>query len=71
MAGTILLAAALALPSAAEQPKLTLQQAVAAALQNSPAEKLAAAGVQAAEVRFRLARTPLLPQMTFSESITG
>ena len=70
-AGSIFLAAALALPSAAQQPKLTLQQAVAAALQNSPAEKLAAAGVQAAEVRFRLARTPLFPQIAFTESITG
>ena len=70
-AGSIFLAAALALPSAAQQPKLTLQQAVEAALQNSPAEKLAAASVLAAEVRFRLARTPLFPQIAFTESITG
>lgn len=67
----IIVAALLAAPLAAEQPTLTLQQAVAAALQNNPAEKLAAAGILAADVQFRLAHTPLLPQVYFSEGVTG
>ena len=58
------------LPLAAQQPKLTLQQAVTAALQHSPAEKLAAAGIQEADARFHLSHAPLLPQIAFSESMT-
>ena len=66
-----LLAAPLAAQQAAQQATLTLQQAVAAALQNNPAEKLAAAGVRAADVQLRMASTPLLPQVYFSEGVTG
>lgn len=60
----------LVLPVAAQQPKLTLQQAVAAALEHNPARKLAAADIAATEAGFRLSKTPLLPQIQFSENLT-
>ena len=66
----ILLALSMVMPLAAQQPKLTLQQAVTAALHYSPAEKLAAAGIQEADARFHLSHAPLLPQIAFSESMT-
>ena len=66
----ILLAALLAAPLTAQQPKLTLQQAVAAALQHNPDLQMAAADVAASEAGFRLSRTPLLPQIGFSENVT-
>jgi outer membrane protein TolC len=64
-----LLAGWLASPSAAQQPKLTLQQAVAAALESNPARKMAAAELAQAEAGFRLSKAPLLPQIQFSESV--
>lgn len=65
------LLACMAVPVAAQQPKLTLQQAVAAALESNPAQKLSAAGVDAADAGLRRSRTAWLPQIGFSESITG
>jgi outer membrane protein TolC len=56
-------------PLLAQQPTLTLQQAVAAALENNPARKLAAADITAAEAGLRQSRSPLLPQVTFSENM--
>jgi len=54
----------------AQQPKLTLQQAVAVALEHSPAQKLAAADMATSEAGFRLSKAPLLPQIQFSENLT-
>ncbi len=56
-------------PVVAQQPKLTLQQAVAAALENNPARKLAAAEMASAAAGFRLSKAPLLPQIQFSENL--
>ena len=68
---TILLVAALLVsPLAAQGPELTLQQAVAAALEKNPALKLAAADVASSEASLRLSKAPLLPQVRFSESVT-
>lgn len=66
----ILLTVFLAPPLAAQQPGLTLQQAVAIALEKNPARKLAAADIAAAEVGLRQSKAPLLPQITFSENVT-
>jgi outer membrane protein TolC len=66
----ILLTGFLASPLVAQQPKLTLQQAVAAALEHNPAQKLAAADIAISEAGFRLSKAPLLPQIQFSESLT-
>ena len=60
----------LVLPLAAQQHKLTLQQAVAIAREKNPAQKLAAADIAAAEAGLRQSKTPLLPQITFSENVT-
>lgn len=57
-------------PLAAQQPKLTLQQAVAVALEHSPARKLAAADIATSEAVFRLSKAPLLPQIQLSENLT-
>jgi outer membrane protein len=54
----------------AQQPTLTLQQAVAAALEHNPALKLAAADMAASAAGFRLSKTPLLPRIQFSENLT-
>ena len=66
----ILLTGFLVSPLLAQQPKLTLQQAVAAALEHNPAQKLAAADVVITEAGFRLSKAPLLPQIQFSENLT-
>jgi outer membrane protein TolC len=66
----VVVATLLAAPLAAQPPKLTLQQAVAAALEKNPALKMAAADVAASEAGFRLSKAPLLPQIQFSESVT-
>ena len=66
----IFLAGFLASPLVAQQPKLTLQQAVAAALEHNPAQKLAAADIVVSEAGFRLSKAPLLPQIQFSENLT-
>lgn len=66
----ILMAGLLASPLKAQPPRLTLQQAVAAALEHNPALKLAAADMAASEAGFRLSKTPLLPQIQFSENLT-
>ena len=58
----------LVLPLAAQPPRLTLPQAVAAALENNPARKLAAADMAASEAGSRLSKAPLLPQIQFSEN---
>src|ERR1700686_1184865 len=60
----------LASPLMAQQPRLTLQQAVVAALEHNPALKLAAADMDASAAGFRLSKTPLLPQIQFSENLT-
>jgi outer membrane protein len=49
---------------------LTLQQAVAAALERNPAMKLAAAEMASSRAGLRLSRAPLLPQIQFSENLT-
>jgi outer membrane protein TolC len=66
----ILLTGFLVSPLLAQQPNLTLQQAVAAALEHNPAQKLAAADVVITEAGFRLSKAPLLPQIQFSENLT-
>jgi outer membrane protein len=66
----ILMAGLLAAPIMAQQPRLTLQQAVAAALEHNPALKLASADMAASEAGFRLSKTPLLPQLQFSENLS-
>jgi outer membrane protein len=65
----ILVASLLAAPLTAQQPKLTLQQAVDAALEHNPAQKLAAADLAVSEAGFRLSKTALLPKIQFSESL--
>lgn len=67
----ILTAGLLACPLMAQQPKLTLQRAVAAALEHNPALKMAAAEMAASDAGFRLSKAPLLPQIQFSEKLTG
>lgn len=64
------MAGLLASPLMAQQPRLTLQQAVAAALERNPSLKLAAADIAASEVGYRLSKTPLLPQIQFSENLS-
>jgi len=64
------LAALLASPLTAEQPKLTLQQAVASALEHNPVRKLAAAEMASANAGFQLSKAPLFPQLQFSENLT-
>jgi outer membrane protein len=66
----LLMAGLLSSPLAAQQPRLTLQQAVAAALEHNPAMKLAAADMAASQAGFRLSKVPLLPQVQFSENLT-
>jgi outer membrane protein len=66
----LLMAGLLAAPLAAQQPRLTLQQAVAAALDHNPAMKLAAADMAAAQAGVGLSKVPLLPQIQFSENLT-
>lgn len=66
----LLLPGLLAYPVMAQQPRLTLQQAVASALEHNPALKLAAADMDASAAGFRLSKTSLLPQIQFSENLT-
>ncbi len=66
----ILIAGLLVSPLSAQQPALTLRQAVAAALEHNPALKLAAAEMAASEAGFRLSKSPLLPRIQFSENLT-
>ncbi len=66
----LILATLLASPLAAEQPKLTLRQAVAAALEHNPSQKMAAAEMASADAGFRLSKAPLLPQIQFSENLS-
>lgn len=66
MAGLALLGT----PLAAQGGKLRLEQAVAAALEHNPAQKLAAADLAEASAGYRLSRTMLYPQISFSEGIT-
>jgi outer membrane protein TolC len=66
----IIMVVLLTSPLIAQQPRLTLQQAVAAALEHNPALKLAAADIAASEAGFRLSKTPLLPQIQFSENLS-
>lgn len=54
----------------AQQPKLTLPQAVAVALEKNPAKKMAASDLAIADAGLRLSRAPLLPQIGFSENVT-
>jgi outer membrane protein TolC len=65
----VLMVSWLALPLSAQPPRLTLQQAVAAALEHNPAQKLAAADMAASEAGFQLSKSPLLPQIQFSENL--
>ena len=64
------MAGLLACPLMAQPPRLTLQQAVAAALEHNPALKLAAAEMAVSEAGFRLAKIPLLPKLQFSENLS-
>ena len=66
----ILMGGLFASPLMAQQPRLTLQQAVAAALEHNPALKLEAADMAASEASFRLSKAPLLPQIQFSENLS-
>lgn len=61
---------ALALPALAAEPKLTLQQAVATALEKNPARKAAVWEQRAATSGIREARAALLPQVSFTEGYT-
>lgn len=65
----LLLPCLLASPLMAQPPTLTMQQAVAAALEHNPALKMAAADMAASEAGFRLSKAPLLPQIQFSENL--
>ena len=56
-----------ALPAPGAEPKLTLQQAVATALEKNPARKAAVLEQRAAATGIREARAALLPQVSFSE----
>ena len=56
----VFMAGWLVLPLAAQQPRLTLQQAVAAALEHNPAQKLAAADMAASEAGFQLSKSPAI-----------
>ncbi len=54
--------------SAAAQTKLTLEQAVAVALEKNPVRKAAVFEQRAAFAGFKLSRAPLLPRIAFSET---
>ncbi len=54
----------------AQQPKLTLQQAVTIGLEKNPAKKLAAADIAIAEAGRKQSQMPLLPQIGFAETFT-
>jgi len=54
--------------SAVAQTKLTLEQAVAAALEKNPVRRAAFFEQQAAVASFKLSRAPLLPAIAFSET---
>ena len=54
----------------AQQPALTLPEAVAAALGTNPDRQIARSSVDAALLGARTARTTLLPNLLFSESVT-
>ncbi len=64
------MAALLASPLTGQQQKLTLQQAVAAALEHNPTRKIAIAETASAAAGFRLSKTSLFPQIQFSENLT-
>lgn len=53
----------------AQTGALTLERAVAAALEKNPDRKLAIAEITAAAAQYRLSRTHLLPQLGFSEGV--
>lgn len=66
---TALLAAILLTPIAlAAQTKLTLEQAVAVALEKNPVRKAAVFEQRAAYADFKLSRAPLLPRIGFAET---
>jgi len=65
-----LMTGALGAPALAQQSKLRLEQAVAAALEHNPARKLAAANLADADAGYRLSQTMLFPQISFSEGVT-
>ena len=64
-AGAVLL---LACTSLAAQTKLTLEQAVALALEKNPARKAIVFEQRIAAAEFKLSRAPLLPRIGFSET---
>ena len=67
------LCAALALPGPvlrAQQTSLTLSDAVATALGTNPDHQIAKSNVDSARIDARIARTALLPNLTFNESMT-
>ncbi|MDR3762522.1 MAG: TolC family protein [Acidobacteriota bacterium] len=61
---------AVPLPGASAAPVLTLRQAVDAALEHNPSQKLAAAGLREAQAGVHLSRSGLLPQISLSEGLT-
>jgi len=63
--GALLTAVSIA---AAAQTKLTLEQAVAVALEKNPVRKAAVFEQRAAFAGFKLSRAPLLPRIAFSET---
>ena len=66
----LVLLAHLALPAKAQEPSLTLQKAVAVALEKNPTRKMAAADIASANSNYRLTRTQLLPQLNLGEGVT-
>ena len=65
LAGTLLSVISI---SFAAQTKLTLEQAVAVALEKNPARKAAVLEQRIAAADFKLSRAPLLPRIGFSET---
>ncbi|WP_420237470.1 TolC family protein [Telmatobacter bradus] len=58
------------LPAVAQGPQWTLQQAIETALQKNPETQAAKADVKRAEAGRELARTWLLPQLSFTEDLS-
>ena len=67
--GLLCAAIALSRPMLLAQQPLTLPDAVATALGGNPDRQIARASVENAQVGARLARTALLPSVSFSEAI--
>lgn len=66
----LLLAGAIPLSAAAQEPSLTLRQAIAKALAQNPEAAAAETDTRAADAGASMARTALLPRLTFMEDLS-